>query len=869
MTDTYTRRLVLVAVVAGVAASAMAWLTVLPATARVAFVLVAAIAPGVLIAEWLLGARYGEDDAARLEKILYGLGIGLALLATTALAVSFLPGGVAGWQVLAPSNGILAVAAIALWRPTEKVDRNLDFASAPSRQQRRQEIQVSTSHPLSRRAFWLCTLLVLAVGAVLRVPNLGYSEFQGDEARVLLRASEVIEGYENALFAHQKMPGEILLETATYAVTRQMDEVAARLPFTLAGLTALVGVFLLGTRLFGPVAGVSAGLLAALTGYFVAFARIVQYQSLVFLAVVLAILVLWRMLEQRVAAWRHLAVAALLMAAGVLGHYEAAGIAAAVLYILWRLWRSGIEPVALFRALPGPLLLFLAPVLLFAVPFVRDPTFTAAYAYAVGYRVGAGGFPYNNLVDFLARASLYGTAYYHFLLAALAAAALASIYLRNLARPWAWLAIAAAGAGSILTVLQPGWLTVGGADHTWSFFLLLVLAAWLLPKVAPAERLLWWWFGTLFIFSIFVVQRPNSHVYTFFIPWVLLGGMMVERAVTAASRRASPAAVKAGVALAGSALIVVLGFYLYRLFVYSEVEVLRTWPENRPAGYWMPFDSPPEVAIFGFPHNSGWKAVGYDYANKKWAGNFLTNEKPEVVDWYTRGAGTCPRGNQYYIVASRTEPQADAAAQELTVNVANEFSLRQIVTVKGQPKLHLFDQPGDYPVETVELEAVEARFDAELTDPHFADRRGRVVDPIVPHRLDYRLGDEIELLGYALDSAQVAPGDTLTLTLFWRALRPMHNAYTVFNQVIDLATAAKAGQVDGMPVCDRNPTGQWFAGDIVADPYTIAIVPDAVPGTYTLISGMYNPATGERLEMRAPDGTLLGGEAAIAPIEVR
>ena len=43
-------------------------------------------------------------------------------------------------------------------------------------------------------------------GALLRAPNLDYSEFQGDEARVMLRASEVIEGYENALFAHQKMP---------------------------------------------------------------------------------------------------------------------------------------------------------------------------------------------------------------------------------------------------------------------------------------------------------------------------------------------------------------------------------------------------------------------------------------------------------------------------------------------------------------------------------------------------------------------------------------------------------------------------------------------------------------------------------------
>src|SRR5690606_306920 len=186
------------------------------------------------------------------------------------------------------------------------------------------------------------------------------------------------------------------------------------------------------------------------------------------------------MLEQRVALWRYLAVAALLMALGVLGHYEAAGILAPVIYILWRLLRTGVKPAALLRALPVPALLFGAPVLLFTVPFVRDPTFTAAYAYAVGYRVDAGGFPYNNLVDFFERASLYGTAYSIFLLAALAFAALAGVYVRNLARPWAWLATLAAGAGLIVTLARPHWLTIGGTDHAWIFFVLLLLGPWLL-----------------------------------------------------------------------------------------------------------------------------------------------------------------------------------------------------------------------------------------------------------------------------------------------------------------------------------------------------------------------------------------------------
>ncbi|MBK8798961.1 MAG: glycosyltransferase family 39 protein [Anaerolineales bacterium] len=862
MSAVNTRRLVLVAIAASFAAQMLAWIDALPLVLRVALLLVLSFAPGMLVVEWLLGDHYGDDDASRVEKMLYGLGIGYLLLITTALAVSYLPGGVAAWQILLPVDVVLFVAAGTLWRRARR-QRALQPASQSDDQANR-----SASWP-DRRTFGVGVVLVLVAGALLRAPNLDYSEFQGDEARVMLRASEVIEGYENALFAHQKMPGEILVETATYAVTRRMNEAAARLPFTVAGLAALVGVLLLGARLFGAVAGVSAGLLAALTGYFVAFARIVQYQSLVLLAVVLTILVLWRMLDAQRALGRYLAVAALLMALGVLAHYEAIGILAPVLFILWRLWRSGVKLTIIARALPLPLLLFAGPVLLFAIPFTQDPTFAAAYAYAVGYRVDAGGFPYNNLVDFFQRASLYNIAYYILWMTALAFIALVGVYRRNLPVWLAWTLTLLAGGGLAFTFVQPSWLLIGGVDHTWLFFALVMSTPLFAPKVSPAERLLWWWFGSLAMFSLFVVQRPNSHVYTFFIPWVLLGGMVLERAAGWAAQRFSPRAARGAGLLVGGTLMLLFGFYLHRLFVYTGVEVLRLWPEQRPIGYWMPFDNPPEVAIFGFPHTSGWKAIGVQYADGELEGNFLTNEKPEVVDWYTRGAGVCPRGDNLYIVASRTEPQADLAARELVDKVANEFALRQVVEVMNEPKLHLFDQPGEYEVERFDLAQFIRRFDQELTGPALINRRGRVVAPAIQHRLGYRLGDEIELLGYDLDRIAAAPGDVVALTLYWRALRPMQNAYTVFNQIIDLATTAKAGQVDGMPVCDRNPTGQWFAGDVIADPYTIPIAPDAAPGTYTLISGMYNPATGARLEMQTADGATIGTEATLMTIEIR
>jgi hypothetical protein len=117
MNPLYTRRLVLSLTATSLAAQMLLWIDALPLALRVTLLLAAlVVAPGALLVEWLLGARYGDDDAARLEKLLYGLGAGFALLVTTALAVSFLPGGVAAWQIMLPPNVVMVVAAVVLWR---------------------------------------------------------------------------------------------------------------------------------------------------------------------------------------------------------------------------------------------------------------------------------------------------------------------------------------------------------------------------------------------------------------------------------------------------------------------------------------------------------------------------------------------------------------------------------------------------------------------------------------------------------------------------------------------------------------------------------------------------------------------------------
>ena len=123
-------------------------------------------------------------------------------------------------------------------------------------------------------------------------------------------------------------------------------------------------------------------------------------------------------------------------------------------------------------------------------------------------------------------------------------------------------------------------------------------------------------------------------------------------------------------------------------------------------------------------------------------------------------------------------------------------------------------------------------------------------------------------MGYSLDRSEAVPGEGVRLTLYWQAAEPETVDYSVFTQIIDMADYHKAGQRDGEPVCNNLPTTYWRPGDTIVDRYTIPIFPDAPPGTYTLLIGMYDNDTGDRLDIFSADGQALGDAYGLAEITV-
>ena len=167
----------------------------------------------------------------------------------------------------------------------------------------------------------VCVAGVLLVAALVRLPSLGYSEFQGDEAVIMQRAAQALAGDDGELFLHQKGPVEILVPMSVWALSGTVTEWQVRLPFSLVGLLSVLVVTCLADRWFGARAGVIAGLLLAINGFLVAFSRIVQYQN--FVVAMGGLSLLWLLTYRRHGRLVDLVLAAVFLAYGLLAHYDA------------------------------------------------------------------------------------------------------------------------------------------------------------------------------------------------------------------------------------------------------------------------------------------------------------------------------------------------------------------------------------------------------------------------------------------------------------------------------------------------------------------------------------------------------------------
>ena len=764
----------------------------------------------LLLLAFLPGMAFLKAGFPWPERIVFAFGFSYAFSLVSALFAHYLPGKMSALVLLLACDA----AALSVWflvkvPGTSKSARHL------------REVERFS------RLDWVLLILLVSAAFFFRLASLGYSEFQGDEALAMLRAAQAIEGREDALFVHGKGPAEVLLPASLWLLAGRIDEFGARLPFALVSALGVFAFWLLGRRMLGGVAGWGAGFLLAINGYFVGFGRVVQYQSLVFLMMGLALLCYYRFYAE--GADRCQLLGALFAAVGLLAHYDMALVLPALLFLyVAGLRRWGMRPWHFFASLA----LGATIVGSFYLPFWRDRQAQVTYRYLAEVRLGAG--PTNNLHFFFLQSAVYNSIYYIVVAAFLPLIALA----RRLC----------SFRGGLHLWLPAFFIALGLAAFMPSWWVALPLAFLFAALFFALENSVWWKAGLLvfavpFFFYIFVVERPLTHVYTFLPGAALLAGVGLGD-----MRGAWPDRGKFALASLAAAFYFLCGGYLYLVFIRPEPEYIWTYPIHRSPLYPLLSDvgaqliAPlPPAAFFGFPYRAGWSTIGLLYEEGLLRGDYGSNEEGEITAWYVPGAlrSYCTEP-EYYIIADRVRDERLGRPDALALGYVPAGA----VTVGEHVRLRLYrhpkvpgtsEVPGTYPAERS-----LARAPAEI-----------VQRPQPSYPAQAELGDKIRLLGYDLNSDRAEPGGTLILTLYWEALSPMEIDYSVF---IHIESNRIWGQYDGLPLCGFYRTSDWRPGDVVIERYRIPVSPQIPPGSYPLLVGMYSLADGRRLPVSESRG---------------
>lgn len=93
-------------------------------------------------------------------------------------------------------------------------------------------------------------------------------------------------------------------------------------------------------------------------------------------------------------------------------------------------------------------------------------------------------------------------------------------------------------------------------------------------------------------------------------------------------------------------------------------------------------------------------------------------------------------------------------------------------------------------------------------------------------RLERSYGEQIQLLGYRLDTAEPVTGQEDSLTLYWRALTPIEQNYTMFVHALG-RRMEKVGEYNGYPGGGNFPTSRWPVGPIIQDRVAFIVEPTA------------------------------------------
>ena len=145
---------------------------------------------------------------------------------------------------------------------------------------------------------------------------------------------------------------------------------------------------------------------------------------------------------------------------------------------------------------------------------------------------------------------------------------------------------------------------------------------------------------------------------------------------------------------------------------------------------------------------------------------------------------------------------------------------------------------------------------------------------LAQHKLDYRLGEQIRLIGYDVNGEAFRAGDRVELKVYWYTIAPIPYGYSSF---VHISTGGPPlAQADKLNPADI-PTKIWPSTGYLHDDYVIDLPADMPAGEYQLLIGLYTCETkpagdcgnGDRLNVTDANGQAAGDAVRLTTIQVR
>jgi hypothetical protein len=171
----------------------------------------------------------------------------------------------------------------------------------------------------------------------------------------------------------------------------------------------------------------------------------------------------------------------------------------------------------------------------------------------------------------------------------------------------------------------------------------------------------------------------------------------------------------------------------------------------------------------------------------------------------------------------------------------------------GLGKIRVSVYPIGHPAERLDVAVAEGPIGPDIALAPFVIPPDETRQVRPQQLLDETFGTLARLIGYDAP-ANIAAGQDYTITLYWEVLEPDGRDYTVFVHLLD-EQGRLIEQADGPPQDNNYPTSYWAAGEIIADPHTLAGDLSIPPGRYQPVIGLYDPATGQRIPILQTDGS--------------